>query len=240
MGWPSSEPLRHAAALRSADRAIADTAEGPQEGLSERSGSDSDPCGGDNCRAETVSAVQEQALIERAQRGDREAFEALVELHQGAVYGYLRARLLQPNDAEDLTQEVFLRCYQGWARFDANSLVRPWLIGIARNLLREHTRKVKRRKEVAWTELCLDLEELLGDTERTYEDVVGHLPVCLDGLGESAKQALDLRYGAKLRLAEIGDKLKRSEGAVKLLMFRARQALKHCLDGKLQKNATHE
>ena len=179
--------------------------------------------------------MQEQALIERAQRGDRAAFEEIVERHQGAVFGYLRARLLQPTDAEDLTQEVFLRCYQGWARFDTASLIRPWLIGIARNLLREHSRKVKRRKEVAWTELCLELEEMLPPDERTYEDVISLLPSCLESLGDSAKQALNLRYSAKLRLADIGEKLKRSEGAVKLLMFRARQALKNCLDGKRDK-----
>lgn len=182
--------------------------------------------------------MQEQALIQKAQRGDRAAFEEIVKQHQAAVYGYLRARLIQPTDADDLTQEVFLRCYTGWDRFDNSNAIRPWLIGIARNLLREHTRKIKRRKEVAWTELCLELESMLPeDDDATYDDVLVHLPVCMEGLGESAKQALQLRYTAKLRLAEIGDKLRRSEGAIKLLMFRARQALKHCLDGKLRNNS---
>lgn len=178
--------------------------------------------------------MQDQALIELAKQGDREAFETIVRRHQGAVYGYLRARLLQPSDAEDLTQEVFLRCYQGRARFDSNSLVRPWLIGIARNLLREHVRKVVRRKEVAWTELCLDLEELIACENTATEDILQHLPQCMQSLGQSARQSLDLRYNARLRLAEIGEKLHRSEGAVKLLMFRARQALRNCLDKKLR------
>ncbi|HEV7221151.1 MAG TPA: sigma-70 family RNA polymerase sigma factor, partial [Pirellulales bacterium] len=99
----------------------------------------------------------ETALIEAAKQGDREAFAAIVERHQGAVFGYLRARLLQPSDAEDLTQEVFLRCYSARARFDSANLIGPWLIGIARNLLREYARKRKRRREVAWTELCLEV-----------------------------------------------------------------------------------
>jgi len=188
--------------------------------------------------AQAVIDQSPETLVERAQRGDRAAFEEIVQKNQGAVYGYLRARLIQPSDAEDLTQEVFLRCYTGWARFERSSLIRPWLIGIARNLLREHSRKVKRRKEVAWTELCLELEELLPvGEEQTYEDVLAHLPNCMESLGESARQALDLRYAVKLRLADIGQRLKRSEGAVKLLMFRARQALKHCLDSKLRNNA---
>ena len=181
--------------------------------------------------------MEDRALIERAIQGDRAAFATIVERHQGAVFGYLRARLLQPTDAEDLTQEVFLRCYLAKDRFDTESLIRPWLIGIARNLLREHIRKVSRRKEVAWTELCLEIEDLVQADEGTYEDVVVHLPECLESLGRSAREAIDMRYAAKLRLAEIGEKLRRSEGAVKLLMFRARQALKHCLDSKVRRLA---
>ena len=180
-------------------------------------------------------------LIELALQGDRNAFQALVEAHQAAVFGYLRARLFQPNDAEDMTQEVFLRFYLTRARFDSDNLVRPWLLGIARNLLKEHARKQRRRKEVAWTELCLELDDMVrppsgeGD-DGTYDDVLRHLPACLESLGPSARNAIDLRYRANLRLSAIGKKLHRSEGAVKLLMFRARQALKHCLDGKLRQN----
>lgn len=176
----------------------------------------------------------DRSLIERAQQGDRAAFEQIVARHQSSVYGYLRARLMQSTDADDLTQEVFLRCYLARARFDSASLLRPWLFGIARNLLREHVRRLRRRKEVAWTELCLELEELAPAHDEQYDDFLLQLPACLQSLGQSARQALDLYYASKLRLAEIGEQLRRSEGAVKLLMFRARQALKRCLDQKRQ------
>jgi RNA polymerase sigma-70 factor (ECF subfamily) len=178
--------------------------------------------------------VDDRQLIDRAKRGDRAAFETIVRAHQSAIFGYLRARLLQPNDAEDLTQEVFLRAYLGRARFDSESLLRPWLIGIARNLLREHVRRVNRRKEVAWTELCLELEDLVQTDGQGDGDVIGHLPDCLEQLGQGARQALDLRYKSQMRLAQIGERLHRSEGAVKLLMFRARQTLKNCLERKLR------
>lgn len=178
--------------------------------------------------------TQDKALIDRLMQGDRSAFESIVLEHQRAVYGYLRARVLQHNDAEDLTQEVFLRFYTGRNRFDSSAMVRPWLLGIARNLLKEHTRKQKRRKEIAWTRLCLELEELIDVKDDQYEDVLIHLPGCLESLGQSAREAIDLRYASNLPLATIGEKLRRSEGAIKLLMFRARQALKYCLDGKLR------
>ena len=94
--------------------------------------------------------------MEQLRRGDRSAFALVIERNQRSVYGYLRARLQQASDADDMMQEVFLRFYVSQARFDSTALIRPWLLGIARNLLREHVRDVKRRKEVAWTELCLD------------------------------------------------------------------------------------
>ncbi len=176
------------------------------------------------------------ALLTAVQRGDRAAFESLLRDHQRMVYGYLRARVVTLADVEDLTQEVFLRCYQSRANFDSQVLVRSWLIGIARNLLREHIRKVKQRKEIAWTELCLELESFSELRYDPQEDRLEHLPGCLGELGPSARDALDLRYRDQLPVEEIGQRLHRSEGAIKLLMFRARQALKLCLQTKLRGN----
>src|SRR5262245_16351616 len=85
--------------------------------------------------------------VERLRQGDRAAFEARVARHQGRVFGYLRSRLLELADAEDLTQEVFLRFYQRLDQFDSSSPLLPWLLGIARNLLREHVRRIRRRRE---------------------------------------------------------------------------------------------
>jgi RNA polymerase sigma-70 factor, ECF subfamily len=82
----------------------------------------------------------DNTLLESAQQGDQAAFGEIVRRHQGSIYGFLRARLLQNSDAEDLTQETFLRAYTCRARFDSSCQVGPWLIGIARNVLREHAR----------------------------------------------------------------------------------------------------
>jgi RNA polymerase sigma-70 factor (ECF subfamily) len=178
-----------------------------------------------------LSNVSDQTLIEQLRGGDRTAFAHVIERNQRSVYGYLRARLQQASDADDMMQEVFLRFYLSQARFDSTALIRPWLLGIARNLLREHVRDLKRRKEVAWTELCLELESVLPPDAlwTDADDVIRYLPQCLEGLGPSARQAVDLHYRSQHKLADIGRELHRSEGAVKLLMHRARQALKDCL-----------
>lgn len=191
------------------------------------------PLGGHASDSE-LTADGHQALVLNSQRGDKKAFAALVELYQQTVYGYLRARLIEPADAEDLTQEVFLRLYLGREKLSRARAVGSWLVGIARNVLREHVKRHHRRREVAWTELCLELDELTSPHARVEHDALHHLPGCLESLGPSARQAIDLRYSASLRWAQVGERLKRSEGAVKLLVHRARQALKHCLDRKMK------
>jgi RNA polymerase sigma-70 factor (ECF subfamily) len=176
---------------------------------------------------------EEAQLVQAAQRGDRQAFSLLVEKHQRTVFGFLRARLVDAADAEDLCQEVFIRCYLGREKLERATTVGAWLTGIARNILREHVRKMSRRREVAWTELCLELDQLTQHHEGHEHEAMNHLPKCLDSLGQSAREAIDLRYRVQLRMEEIGRRLKRSEGAVKLLVHRARLALRNCLERKL-------
>ena len=80
----------------------------------------------------------------------------------------------------------------------------------------------------------MDIDEQQQQEPSPLDDYTSHLPDCMQGLGPSARDALDLYYRQHKRVVEIGDKLRRSEGAIKLLLFRARQALKFCLNGKLR------
>ena len=165
------------------------------------------------------------------QSGDRATVAAIVEAHQKMVYGFLRARLADASAADDLCQEVFLRYLTSRPPVAKGSgETSAWLVGIARNVLREHARRRARRREVSWTDLCLDIEPGGADATLDEDDRLQRLPECLDGLGQTARTALDLHYGERLRLAEIGRRFERSEGAVKLLLFRARQAVRRCLD----------
>ena len=164
-----------------------------------------------------------------ASAADRAAVEAVVAAHQKMIYGFLRARLADPAAADDLCQEVFLRYLTSRPVVAKGSgETSAWLVGIARNVLREHVRRCSRRREVAWTEMCLDIEA--GAAADDADERLARIPACLDGLGQTARTALDLHYGDRLRLAEIGRRFDRSEGAVKLLLFRARQAVRRCLD----------
>jgi RNA polymerase sigma-70 factor (ECF subfamily) len=176
------------------------------------------------------SARADRSAGRRPRRADdRAAVAAIVEANRRMVYGFLRARLTDAAAAEDLCQEVFLRFLTSRPAVATGSgELSAWLAGIARNVLREHVRRSARRREVAWTEVCLAIEG--GEGGAAADDRLDRLPSCLEGLGKTARTALDLHYGENLRLAEIGRRFDRSEGAVKLLLFRARQAVRRCLD----------
>jgi RNA polymerase sigma-70 factor (ECF subfamily) len=181
----------------------------------------------------------EKRLLLAIQAGDERAFATAVDRHQKSVYAYLRSRMIDPTQADDLCQDVFLRFYEGRAKLDRAESAISWLLGIARNRLREHARKLSRRKETAWTEMCLELDDCV--TPATVDDhyeAIEALPKCMESLGPSARDAIDLHYRSQMRLADIGTKLSRSEGAIKLLIHRARQALRNCLERKLPTGKT--
>ena len=85
----------------------------------------------------------ERKLIERARAGDEDAFEQIIDLHADRVYGALRRFGLAPGDAEDVTQEVFLRAWRGLGRFEGRARLSTWLYRIAFN---EGRRRLGRRE----------------------------------------------------------------------------------------------
>jgi RNA polymerase sigma-70 factor (ECF subfamily) len=81
----------------------------------------------------TGAASSEQELIRRARAGDQEAFAELVLAHVDRVYGALRRFGLEPDEADEVAQEVFVRAWRGLARFEERSQFSTWLYRIAFN-----------------------------------------------------------------------------------------------------------
>lgn len=173
-----------------------------------------------------VTVTSDDAIVSQLAGGDATALDDVLRLHMQAVYGYVRARIMMASDAEQITQQTFDNLYAHRAKFRSDAELRPWLMETARELVLEHLR-ARRKQKHAWAELCMDLGE---SSENANGDAATRLRGCLDGLAPSAREALELMYRGNRRTAEVGDRLRRSEEAVKLLLFRSRQMLRRCLE----------
>jgi RNA polymerase sigma-70 factor (ECF subfamily) len=93
--------------------------------------------------------LHDAALVRRCLRGDAESVRTLVDRFQAEVYGLCLRLLGHRHDAEDVTQEVFLRIFRSLRRWDASRPLRPWVMGIAVNRCRTWMAQRVRRPELA-------------------------------------------------------------------------------------------
>jgi len=89
--------------------------------------------------------VQDSELVSRVVEGDYDAFELLVEKHQGRIYRHLRKMVKDNSTAEDLLQETFLSAYKGLNKFGGNSSFTTWLFRIATNTALMFSEKTQAR-----------------------------------------------------------------------------------------------
>jgi RNA polymerase sigma-70 factor (ECF subfamily) len=176
-----------------------------------------------------LAQENEQVWIARALAGDQQAFGALVELHQHAVYNLSYRMLGERGEAEDAAQETFLRAYANLKRYDTARPFRTWLLSIASN----HCIDRLRKRRLTW----LSLEEplpphpALSSSEVEPEDAAlvserdASIQKMLAELPPDYRVAVVLRYWYDLSYTEIADVLKTTESAVKSRLFRARQSL---------------
>src|SRR5579864_4534912 len=93
-------------------------------------------------------AGEDVTLVRRCLRGDGEAIQTLVERFQAEVYGLCVRVLNHRHDAEDVTQEVFLRIFRSLRGWDSSRPLRPWVMGIAVNRCRTFLSQRSRRPEL--------------------------------------------------------------------------------------------
>lgn len=158
------------------------------------------------------------------------------ELYEGnfvRINRYLRYRLADPWEADDLTAQVFLRALEKYAAFRADVPAHVWLFRLAHNLLVDHYRREQSRPERLPVEQALaKLVAVAADTpeERLLqEEELRQLRLCLLKLPADYQEVLSLRYGADLKFAEIGRVLGRSEAVVRVWHWRGLKALRRAL-----------
>jgi len=173
--------------------------------------------------------------IQSAIRGQRDAFADIYSRFYPICYGYFHARVLDGSVAADLSQDVFVRIFSAIARFDITQRFDAWLMGICRNVLREHVRRSAGRREIAWTELCLELGEV-ADQEGIYDDMLALVPGCMSKLLPATETIMRSHYFDGKKLTEIAADSGRTVTAIRMLVMRARRAIKSCIRRRLQEN----
>lgn len=173
----------------------------------------------------------EKRLIERCRAGDIEAFGTLWEQHRSAVFRSILGIVGNTQDAEDLTQDTFLRAYRALDSFRGEAQLRTWLIRIGVHLAIDH---VKRKK--AHPEVSLD-----WDVGGAHADIDPHTAAERNELRETVRKAIEalpahhravivLREIEGMDYSEMAEALGCSIGSVKLRLFRARRLLKQRLE----------
>ena len=177
---------------------------------------------------ESIETAGDEILVERACGGDTIAFEVLFRRHSPAVHAFLLRMCRNRSDAEDLTQEVFLKAWEHLAAFEGRSRLLTWLMGIAVGSYRTRTRAAIRRghRQHAWYQQEIeraegsesDAEELL-DLERA----IGRLP-------ERARTVLILNRIHGRTLSEVAEILGISVGTCKAHIHRAKKLIRRELE----------
>ena len=178
------------------------------------------------------SCVTDSELFKRARLGDRSAFGDLVERHKDGLVNYLTRLCGNPEQAEDLAQEAFLRLYERGSQYQEQGKLQAYLFRIGTNLFR-----TQMRREQRWHRLG----RLFFSSNGNHSEAVQQARVLQDELGQKLSTALldlPLRYRTPLVLSfvegwthrEIADLMRCREGTVKSRIHRGRKLLQTQLE----------
>jgi RNA polymerase sigma-70 factor (ECF subfamily) len=177
----------------------------------------------------------DQQLVERAQAGDKRAFELLVAKYQRKL-GRLLSRLVRdPSEVEDVTQEAFIKAYRALPGFRGDSAFYTWLYRIGINTAKNYLVALGRR---APTSTGFDNEEAenfedaeaLRDSSTPEDELIGKeiastVNKAMDALPEDLRTAITLREIEGLSYEEIAGVMNCPIGTVRSRIFRAREAI---------------
>jgi RNA polymerase sigma-70 factor (ECF subfamily) len=169
--------------------------------------------------------------------GRMELLERLVRSHQARLRAYLFSRTGRVEAADDLAQETFLVAFRRIEEFDPARPAWPWLVGIARNELREYWRSAARGRPAEDIEALAALR-LLEQDESAAEgspdrSAVEALRECLGKLTDRSRDLVRRIYSERRTCAEVARELRQEAGAVRVALHRIRRALHACVQATL-------
>ena len=177
----------------------------------------------------------EQAFIQRAQKGDHDAFAALVDEHQRYIYNLALRVLKDENEALDLTQETFVRAWTALPNFRGQSQFRTWLYRIVTNLCYNRLPNLRRSLNDLGDDVIVEIPETdlaFDNPSHSFEsrELRSYLHQAIETLDENYRLLISLRYQNELSYEEIANMLNLPLGTVKTGLFRAKEQLRGALE----------
>ncbi|MDE2718799.1 MAG: sigma-70 family RNA polymerase sigma factor [Dehalococcoidia bacterium] len=183
-------------------------------------------------RNDAPSKEEVEDLVRRAQQGHSEAFAGLYEAYYDKIYRYVMFKTGDTLEAEDLTEEVFLRMLESIGSFKWQGYpFTSWLFRIAHNLVIDYYRKAGRQKKTSLDDAMrvvgsdgVDVDRKL-DIELSIKEVKD----AMGGLTQLQQEVLSLRFAGGLSVAETAEAMGKKENAVKALQHAAIKKLRTLL-----------
>jgi RNA polymerase sigma-70 factor, ECF subfamily len=176
-----------------------------------------------------------------AQGGDREAFRLLfLETHR-SVRLCIAAQAASREQVDEILQATYVAAFEHLAQYRPTQTLRAWLMAIARNQLTDRWRENRRFSalnnaavdEMLAVEVVDELEN--EEAAEAGRAMTARLALCLERLPSNARAMLDRRYREGLPLAELARRFRRTTEAIGIALFRIRQGLRQCLEGRVEK-----
>ena len=181
---------------------------------------------------------QEDSLVQRAKRGEPEAFEQLYEAYFDKIYRYIALKVGDRADAEDMTQQVFLKALESIGSFRWRGVpFSAWLFRIAHNQVVDHYRKKSKERTLPLDEARLVAAPNADPvvlTERKFR--MEQLAVASQQLSDAQREVVSLRFAGGLSVAETAMAMGKSEGAVKVMQHEALAKLRRILSSGEETN----
>lgn len=173
-------------------------------------------------------------LIARVIDGDTDAFATLVRRHLPGMRAFVAMKLPVPHLADELAHEVFVFAFRHLADFDSTREFRAWLRAIAWNLVRAELQRFAREQvNLSRFQQAQLAHWSVGVEEASPADEAIFLEECLAKIPQQQRSLLDQRYTEGLTPDEMATRLKRTSEWVRVNLFRVRQQLRNCIEGKI-------
>ncbi len=184
----------------------------------------------------TANIITEKYLLFKARNKDPEAYSKIYDLYVDKIYRFVFFKVNSKEDAQDLTSEVFLKTWQYIISGKDIENLNAYLYKVARNLVIDHYRKAV-QKELPLDSMVHGGENLLldipgqkqGITDLENKMQMEQVQLKLQGLKDDYREIIILRYVDGLSIAEIAEIVEKKKGAVRVILYRAMNALRELM-----------